>query len=144
MQVEPAKKRKGIYKYVTHEDLLYKNTDIKLSFNNEWLHISENGDIVVKGTNGKGYAWDGCTPKFNIFDLFLVGTPDGRTIVNTGKPITYYASLVHDILCQYAKDIGIKRKQADKVFLVYLGDFNLRYLYYATVRIFGILFVWQK
>jgi len=142
MQVEPAKKRKGIYKYVTHEDLLYKNTDIKLSFNNEWLHISENGDIVVKGTNGKGYAWDGCTPKFNIFDLFLVGTPDGRTIVNTGKPITYYASLVHDILCQYAKDIGIKRKQADKVFLVYLGDFNLRYLYYATVRIFGILFVW--
>ena len=142
MQVEPAKKRKGIYKYVTHEDLLYKNTDIKLSFNNEWLHISENGDIVVKGTNGKGYAWDGCTPKFNIFDLFLVGTPDGRTIVNTGKPITYYASLIHDILCQYAKDIGIKRKQADKVFLVYLGDFNLRYLYYVAVRIFGILFVW--
>ena len=142
MEVKSAKKRKGIYKYVTHQDLLYKNTDIKKTFNNDWLNISENGDIVVKGTNAEGYAWDGCTPKFNIYDLFLVGTPDGRVIVNTGKPITYYASLIHDILCQHAKCIGIKRKQADKVFLYYLGDFKLRYFYYFAVRIYGALFVW--
>jgi len=147
MQVEPAKKRKGIYKYVTHQDLLYKNTLIKITFNNPWLEISENGDIIIKGTHADGYAWDGCTPKFNIFDLFLIGTPDGRTIVNTGKPITYYASLVHDILCQFRKDIGISRRQADKVFLIYLGDFNLRYLYYIAVRTYGMvqsLMFWSK
>ncbi len=147
MQVEPAKKRKGIYKYVTHEDLLYKNTSIKKTFNNPWLEISENGDIIIKGTHANGYAWDGCTPKFNIFDLFLIGTPDGRTIVNTGKPITYYASLIHDILCQFRKDIGISRRQADKVFLIYLGNFNLRYLYYIAVRAYGMvqsLMFWSK
>ena len=148
MQVEPAKKRKGIYKYVTHQDLLYKNTPIKKTFNNNpWLEISENGDIIIKGTHANGYAWDGCTPKLNIFDLFLIGTPDGRTIVNTGKPITYYASLVHDVLCQFRKDIGISRRQADKVFLIYLGDFNLRYLYYITVRAYGMLqslMFWSK
>ena len=137
--VEPAKKRKGIYKFVTHQDLVYKNTPIKKTFSNPWLEISECGDIVVKGSNASGYAWDGCTPKLNIFDLFLVGTPDGRTIVNTRKPITYYASLIHDILCQFRKEIGISRRQADEVFLVYMGDFNLRYVYYLAVRTFGRL-----
>ena len=138
MQIEPAKKRKGIYKFVTREDLTFNNTPIKKDFENEWLLISEDGDVVVKGSNGQGYAWDGCTPKWNVFDLFLIGTPDGRTIVNTEKPITYYASLIHDILCQFAPDIEISRKQADKVFLIYLGDFNLRYLYYFAVRSYGI------
>ncbi|MDX8387463.1 MAG: hypothetical protein R8M46_02870 [Ghiorsea sp.] len=137
MQVEPAKKRKGIYKFITTEDLTYKDTAIKKTFENDWLLINESGDIVVKGSFGSGYAWDGCTPKWNIFDLLLVGTPDGRTIVNTGKPITYYASLVHDILCQFNEDIGISRKEADDLFLVYLGDFNLRYVYYIAVRSFG-------
>ena len=138
MQVEPAQKRKGIYKFVSRDDLTFKNTPIKRNFENEWLLLSENGDIVVKGSNKQGYAWDGCTPKINIFDLWLVGTPDGRVIVNTEKPITYYASLIHDILCQFYEDIGISRKQADKVFLIYLGDFNLKYLYYFAVRSYGL------
>jgi len=137
--VEPAKKRKGIYKFVIQQDLLYKGTPIKKTFSNSWLQISQSGDIVVKGTNGSGYAWDGCTPKYNIFDLLLVGTPDGRTIVSTGKPITYYASLIHDILCQYGEDIGISRRQADDVFLIYLGDFELRHLYYVAVRSYGLI-----
>ncbi len=138
MQVVPAKKRQGIYKFITCEDLTFKNTSIQINFTNEWLQISENGDVVVKGSNGTGYAWDGCTPKWNIFDLFLVGTPDGRTIVNTGKPITYYASLIHDVLCQFHSEIGISRKEVDKVFLLYLGDFSLRYLYYFSVRSYGV------
>jgi len=122
MKVEPAKKRKGIYKFITKEDCLFKNTPIKTNFKNDWLQISKNGDIIVIGSNSLGYAWDGCTPKWNVFDLFLVGTPDGRTIVNTEKPITYYASMIHDILCQFRPDIGINRKEVDKVFLLYLGD----------------------
>ncbi len=138
MQIEPAKKRKGIYKFVTRVDLIYQNTPIKKNFENEWLHMSQNGDIVVKGSHSKGYAWDGCTPKWNFFDLFLVGTPDGRIIVNTEKPITFYASLIHDILCQFRSDIGISRKEADRVFLTYLGDFSLRYLYYFAVRSYGV------
>jgi hypothetical protein len=138
MEVKPAKKRKGIYKFVTRVDLTYKNTTIKIDYENDWLQIKGNGDIIVKGAFGEGYAWDGCTPKWNVFDLFLLGTPDGRTIVNTEKPITYHASLVHDVLCQFQKDIGISRKEADRLFLMYLGDFELRYLYYFAVRVCGV------
>ncbi|MGJ8691686.1 MAG: hypothetical protein ACSHW0_04330 [Thalassotalea sp.] len=135
--IQPAQKRKGVYKYLIHEDLLFENSHIKKAYKNDWLEIKDNGDIIIKGTHDNGYAWDGCTPKVNCFDLILLGIPDGRKIVNTDKPITYYASLVHDILCQFQQDIGIDRKDADKVFLYYLGDFNLRYFYYAAVRIYG-------
>ena len=47
------------------------------------------------------YTWDGCTPKFSILDIFVIGTPDGIKNINTGKPKTYFASLVHDVLYQY-------------------------------------------
>jgi hypothetical protein len=80
-----------------------------------------------------------------VLDLLLIGTPDGRVIVNTEKPITYYASLIHDILLQFRADIGISRKQADRLFLEYLGDFSLRYLYYIVVRGYGMLSdLWAK
>ena len=140
IEATPAKKRKGIYKYVVKKDIIFKGTSIKKSFRgeNEFLGITESGDIIVRGSYKDGYAWDGCTPKFNIFDLCLIGIPDGRSIVNTEKPITYYASMVHDILYQYRDIIGITRKEADEVFLYYLGDFQLRHLYYGAVRLYSI------
>ena len=36
------------------------------------LEIRKNGEIKVLA----GYAWDGCTPKFSLWDI-CVGTPDG-------------------------------------------------------------------
>ena len=56
------------------------------------LLITTDGTITVL----KGYAWDGCTPKVCFLDL-LVGTPDGAVYEGTGRPKTYYASLVHDV-----------------------------------------------
>jgi hypothetical protein len=135
--VSPVKKAKGIYKFVINEDILYQHTGLHRQFENEWLHIEPNGHITVKGSNKNGYAWDGCSPKYNFFDLLLLGTPDGRINVNTGKSTTYYASLLHDILYQFKDDIGIERKVADDLFLAYLGDFSPRYLYYYAVRLFG-------
>jgi hypothetical protein len=145
MEVKPAKKRKGVYKFVTREDCVYTTSLANINFENTWLSIEANGTVTVKGTNEQGYAWDGCTPKWNVLDLLLIGTPDGRVIVNTEKPITYYASLIHDILLQFRADIGISRKQADRLFLEYLGDFSLRYLYYIVVRGYGMLSdLWAK
>ena len=142
MNANPAKRRKGIFKFVIKEDIQFLCTPIKQEFENTWLKIDTSGNITIKGSSGNGYAWDGCSPKFNILDIFLIGTPDGRINVNTGRPVTYYASLIHDALYQFRKDIGIKRKIADKVFLYYLGDFQLRYIYYAAVRVFGGIFPW--
>jgi len=139
MIAEPAKRRKGVYKFLITEDVDYRDTTISKDYENDWIKVEESGNIRVKGSFGDGYAWDGCTPKFNILDIFLFGTPDGRINVNTGKPVTYYASLIHDILCQFSNEIGITRKQADQVFLKYLGDFQLRLLYYAAVRTYGFI-----
>lgn len=86
----------------------------------------------------QGYAWDGCSPKFRVFDL-EIGTPEGVTNWSTKKPITYRASLVHDALYQYKYDHQISRKQADQLFLQVLQKENFFWAkaYYYAVRAFG-------
>jgi len=61
------------------------------------LEIKKNGEIRVL----KGYAWDGCTPKFSLWDI-CIGTPDGVPNSATKKPKAYYASLLHDALYYWA------------------------------------------
>jgi hypothetical protein len=103
-----------------------------------WLEIKEDGTITVK----EGYAWDGCSPKFNILDLFWVGIPDGA--IDENKPITYYASLVHDALGQFAKKepekMPFNRQERDLIFKEMLEDFTFQGLYYMALRIFGPLY----
>lgn len=138
MHAPTAKCRRGVYKYVIHEDVIFQ-TDIRPSeiYENKWIRMDLNGEFTVKGGQCGGYSWDGCSPKFNFFDLCLLGTPDGRIRVQTGKPVTFYASMAHDALLQFQPFLNITRKQADKVFLDYLGDFKARAIYYYAVRLFG-------
>ena len=114
-----------------NEDLEFRDECHKL-----WLEIKKDGTITVK----EGYAWDGCSPKFNILDLFWVGTPDGA--LDEGKPITYYASLVHDALGQFReeKEMPFDRQQRDLIFAEMLEGFTFQGLYYMAVRIFGSLY----
>ena len=102
------------------------------------LKIKQDGTIIVK----KGYAWDGCSPKLSIFDLFWLGTPDGG--LKEGKPITYYASLVHDALGQFCEktDTPFNRRQRDLIFKEMLEQkhFKLTFIYYLAIRIFGPLY----
>ncbi len=137
----PAESHKGVYKFVVKQDVVFENTGIDVEFHDAsaFIDIDEHGTITVKGSHLNGYAWDGCTPKVNIFDLWLVGVPDGREVVTTQKPITFYASMVHDALCQYREAIGLTRRQADRVFLKYLGGFKLRYVYYGFVRAHSLM-----
>jgi len=105
------------------------------------LEIRKNGEIKVLA----GYAWDGCTPKFSLWDI-CVGTPDGVPNANTKKPKAYYASLLHDALYQFSMQ-GLpapinRRKEIDGIFLELLtrDAFAPRMVYYWVVRIFGGLF----
>jgi hypothetical protein len=102
------------------------------------LEIDARGEARVLA----GYAWDGCTPKFSVFDI-LVGTPDGVPNQLTKKPKAYYASLLHDVLYQFL-DAGLpmSRAQADRVFLEILARdrFAPRLFYYGVVRALGGLF----
>ena len=115
------------------EDLEFPDEDGEIR-----LKIAADGTITVK----KSYAWDGCSPKLNILDLFWVGTPDGA--LNENKPVTYYASLVHDALGQFAKKypekIPFNRKERDLIFKEMLEGFFFQWLYYQAVRIFGGLY----
>jgi len=101
------------------------------------LVISSEGVITVT----RGYAWDGCTPKFCFMDL-VIGTPDGVVYLGSGFPKTYYASLIHDALYQFLPHgFPLTRKQADQCFLQLMteSEFSLRYIYYIAVRSFGWL-----
>jgi hypothetical protein len=84
-------------------------------FANEWMSINADGLIVVKGTHDKGYAWDGCSPKLNFLHL-IWGTADGAMDFRTAKPFTYYASMIHDILYQFKKEVPVSRMEADILF----------------------------
>jgi hypothetical protein len=99
------------------------------------LEIHANGDAKVI----KGYAWDGCTPKFSVFDI-LIGTPDGVPNERTKRPKTYYASLVHDVLYQFM-DINpdVPKAKADRIFLELMtrDGFAPRHVYFVAVTIFG-------
>jgi len=64
------------------DTLSFKDKDGKVR-----LIIEKDGKITVT----KGYAWDGCTPKFCFYDI-LIGTPDGVVYSRTERPKTYYAS----------------------------------------------------
>lgn len=127
----------GPWIFKIEEDFTYQSKIKGVEFDSEWLQVKKDGSIVVKGSHPGGYTWDGCTPKLNIFDLFVVGTPDGRIDVKTMKPKTYYASLVHDALYQYLHVVPIDKKEIDLLFLEMLGDFKLRKLYYWAVKHFG-------
>lgn len=114
----PVEKNSGIHKYLITEDVTFQTTILNYEFKNDWLNITKESEITVKGSNpkAKGYAWDGCSPKSDVFNLFLLGIPDGRVNINTGKPFTYNASLIHDALCQFRQCTGIPRKVTDEVF----------------------------
>lgn len=111
-------------------------TDWKgIDFQARWLRIREDGLLTIPA----GYAWDGCSFKLSVLDLFIIGTPDGIIDIVTMKPRTYYASLVHDVLYQYYGYHGIPRIEIDRNFRFMLrkSHFALASVYYRAVRLLG-------
>ena len=99
------------------------------------LILERNGAITVT----RGYAWNGCSPKFRALDL-LFGTPEGVVNARTGQRKTYFASLVHDALYQFRADgLPLSRAQCDHCFLFLMREsgFVLAPLYWLAVRAFG-------
>lgn len=130
----------GVYVYCIKEDYKYISSMKDREFENEWLKLEKNGTVIVKGTNKKGYAWDGCSPKVKIKDVYF-GTPEAVLNYDTGKSKTYFASLIHDVFYQFSKDVRsfIKRKEVDKEFYFILkkDKFGFAKVYYVAVRLMG-------
>ncbi|MGH1461009.1 MAG: hypothetical protein ACRBB6_03125 [Neptuniibacter sp.] len=96
--------------YQLDHDYTYRHPALEgIEYRNDWCVI-ENGSLTIYA----GYAHDGCSPKFDICGLFVIGVPDGR--LHLGKPITYYASLVHDVFCQWRHEIPITKPETVQIF----------------------------
>lgn len=128
--------RKENLVYILDRDYECKSSILDVAYGNDWMSIGPKGQVRVK----KGYAWNGCSPKINFMDM-IIGTPEGAVNPVTGKPKTYYASMIHDALYQFSKDLKdrIRRKQADDLFreMLRAEGFLPADIYYAAVRMFA-------
>jgi len=133
----------GVYIYCLKEDYRYQSSIKNRKFDNGWLKLEEDGTVTIKGTNYHGYAWDGCSPKLKIKDVYL-GTLEAVLNFDTGESKTYYASLIHDIFYQFSKDLKhlVARKEVDREFYTILkrDKFTFARIYYVAVRLFGWIF----
>lgn len=134
------------FRYVLEEDLhvnlkilrthgfeeLFRQSYL-VDFSHQWLEIHK-GTIMIP----RGYAWNGCDPAYQVTKNFWIGTPDG-TVRQDGKPSTYYASCVHDALCQFRESVPVSKEFTVKLFLSMLKerDFAFSNLYAAAVNMFG-------
>lgn len=138
----PISDSNHVYKFTEYQDVWIKTNLTGRSFEAYWLQIFPDGKMLIKCSNQGGYSWDGCTPKWKVGDK-IWGTPDGRTDPSTGKPITYYASMVHDVLFHYGlltdKQLPISRHEADKLFVLLLREAKFRWwpFYQMGVRAGG-------
>lgn len=135
-----SESRPKVYKYVHRKDEYIQTNITGIDYNHPegWIRIDPTGKIYLNASCKNGYAWDGCTPKFVLFDL-IIGTPDGKLDYATEQPITYYASMLHDLLYQFKREIPLSRKDTDVLFYIILkqANFSLRHIYYFFVRLFG-------
>ncbi|MFA6281414.1 MAG: hypothetical protein WCY05_02795 [Candidatus Omnitrophota bacterium] len=136
----------NVYIYCIKENYRYVSLIKGRSFENEWFRLEKDGTVVVKGTNANGYAWDGCSPKFKIKDIYF-GTPEGVLNFENGQSKTYYASLIHDVFYQFSPEIKsfIKRKEADNELYLLLEQSNFIFarLYHFIVRLWGWIY-WYR
>lgn len=130
----------AVYKFVECKNVQFKTTLTGRKFDSKWLTIEPDGTFTVYSNNA-GYAWDGCSPKYRCLDL-LLGTPDGAIDEESKKPITYYASMLHDAIYQFKEEIPVTRKEADLLFYAILKKKNFfwKKVYYRCVRLFGGLY----
>lgn len=130
----------GVYVYCIRYDFRYQSAIKGRAFENEWLKLEQDGTVIIKGTHYKGYAWDGCSPKVKIRDVYI-GILEGVLNFDTGQSKTYYASLIHDAFYQFSKDLrsSIRRKEVDEEFYSILKRDGFRFakLYYIAVRMLG-------
>ena len=124
-----------MWRYKLTDNFTMTSTHLKgVWFSCEWGEI-EDGHITIY----RGYAWDGCSPAINIGGLWM-GVPDGRLNCD-GRPQAFYASLVHDFLCQHRTEINIGEQKTLNLFkeMLIKGGFSVfrANLYAKAVDLFG-------
>ena len=135
----------AIWRYKLEHDFVYESHALLgVEFQNDWVIIS-GGVMHIRET----YAWDGCTPSYPIKPFFgfilprgvWIGVWDGPLGVD-GHTVSWKASLCHDVLCQFRKEIPRLTKQDTlTVFKALLASSQapwwMVWLYPAAVNLLG-------
>lgn len=125
--------------YELTQDIIWDSEKPEVNYISEdkMLEISC-GEWCIK----KGFRWNGTTA---VPDGMEVEKPEEvpvKSISGHPIPITWKASLIHDIGCRevYNKGFPYKRKEVDKIFFKLLKEIKFSYakLYYVGVRMFSI------
>lgn len=124
------------YRYQLDETFQYTSPHLRgIEYANRWVTIVD-GVITVT----RNYCWDGCTPVYFLPFIGWAGVPEGARDA-AGIPQSYYATLVHDVLCQFRKEILIDKARTLKILeaMLFEGGFSPRRtkLYVAAVKMFG-------
>ena len=133
----------SIYKFTLDADHTFFTRLRGGRFENEWIRLHLDGQLVVKG----GYSWDGASPKWKVAGR-IVGTWDGPVDPLTDKQKLYYPTCLHDAVSQFAAEIAAAcgftvrevLRKSDDDFDYYMGLYRVhpvqRRLYYWAVRKF--------
>lgn len=133
---------KKSWRFKLEED--FEHTSVLLlgiEFENRFVTIRDSGIIIRKE-----YAWDGCSPAYKLSlgkhlpQGLWFGTWDGPLNTNA-KAVTHRAALVHDVLCQFRKDINITKLASVNIFKQLLIEDGAPYwmvgIYPIVVSLFG-------
>lgn len=133
-----------VWRYVQKDSqIFYQHQHFAgIHFENDWIRISD-GFMSIKNA----YAWDGCSPSIKIkMRAFLpkglwLGVWDGPR-GDDCRPVGWRASLFHDALCQFRKDIkGLTKEKTVEIFKQMLIEDAapkwMSFLYPAAVSMFG-------
>ena len=137
---------KPVYKWKLCSDYEFR-PQFDISFDREYH--DEKGRVWLTVADGvctihKGYSWDGCSPKYEIFGK-VFGVWDGKEIfhqeVFDRDQQLKYASLIHDVFCQFFDSMPdeVTRKKIDESFYLDCNrvNFKLSWLYYQAVRFYS-------
>lgn len=126
---------------LTEEFVVVSRHLLGVHFKNDWMMIDD-GIMRIQPK----YAWDGCTPSFNVP---FPGLPNGLwfgiwdgPLGEDCRPITWRATLCHDALCQFrAQIVGLSKKKTilffEEQLVMNKSPLWMDVLYPAAVARFG-------
>jgi len=119
------------WRYVIHKNRSCKTHITGRFYDGPWMRLERDGTLLVRA----GYAWNGRITAGVMLKL-LWRQLDG---VDVGKRRrkTPDALLFHDVLYQFGRDAGVRRKEADDLFLQLMTEHRVpwRHAYYGFVRL---------
>lgn len=128
-----------VKKYKLERPMFVYVKGLTVKFENDRIESLGNGTVMIKAGN----CSDGCSPKYDLPIIGIVGAWDGPKTYNQWQrkhlPITHDAFFAHDVLLEHRKELGIQALECHQVFeaLINFTSWSLAPVYVWAVYTFG-------